>query len=67
VPHVEAGEALALYVVPAQEPADLAKAIRRRMPTAWVCDSIRLIAELPRNPYGKLLRHRLHEMTQADG
>jgi acyl-CoA synthetase (AMP-forming)/AMP-acid ligase II len=63
VPHVEAGEALALYVVAAEAPADLLKAIRRCMPSEWVCDSIRLIAELPRNPYGKLLRHRLLELV----
>jgi acyl-CoA synthetase (AMP-forming)/AMP-acid ligase II len=66
VPHVEAGEALALYIVAAEAPADLFKAIRRCMPSEWYCDSIRLIAELPRNPYGKLLRHRLLEMAQAD-
>jgi acyl-CoA synthetase (AMP-forming)/AMP-acid ligase II len=65
VPHVEAGEALALYIVAAEAPGDLAKAIRRHIPSQWVCDSIRLIAELPRNPYGKLLRHRLSEMAQS--
>jgi acyl-CoA synthetase (AMP-forming)/AMP-acid ligase II len=65
VPHVEAGEAVALFVVAADAPADLLKTVRRCMPSEWVCDSIRLIAELPRNPYGKLLRHRLQEMAQA--
>jgi acyl-CoA synthetase (AMP-forming)/AMP-acid ligase II len=64
VPHVEAGEALALYIVAPEAPADLFKAIRRRMPSEWVCDSIRLIVELPRNPYGKLMRHRLLELEQ---
>jgi len=66
VPHVEAGEALALYIVAAEAQADLLQTIRRRLPSEWVCDSIKLIAELPRNPYGKLLRHRLREMAQAE-
>jgi acyl-CoA synthetase (AMP-forming)/AMP-acid ligase II len=65
VPHVEAGEALALFIVAPEAPADLLKAIRRCMPTDWICDSIRLIAELPRNPYGKLQRRRLLEMAQS--
>jgi acyl-CoA synthetase (AMP-forming)/AMP-acid ligase II len=66
VPHVEAGEALALYIVAAEASGDLSKAIRRHLPSEWVCDSIRLIAELPRNPYGKLVRHRLLEMAHTD-
>jgi acyl-CoA synthetase (AMP-forming)/AMP-acid ligase II len=65
VPHVEAGEALALYIVAAEARADLLQTIRRRLPPAWVCDSIKLIAELPRNSYGKLLRHRLLEMAEV--
>jgi acyl-CoA synthetase (AMP-forming)/AMP-acid ligase II len=65
VPHVEAGEALALYIVAAEAPADLLKAIRRHLPSEWVCDSIRLIADLPRNSYGKLLRSRLLEMARS--
>jgi acyl-CoA synthetase (AMP-forming)/AMP-acid ligase II len=66
VPHVEAGEALALYIVATEARADVLQTIRRRLPPAWVCDSIKLVAELPRNPYGKLLRHRLLEMAQAE-
>jgi len=59
VPHAEAGEALALYVVAADEPDAVAAAVRRRLPAAWICESITLLAELPRNAHGKLMRSRL--------
>jgi len=62
VPHEEAGEALALYVVPAGEAGDVAATVRSSMPTEWICDSITLVAELPRNAHGKLMRAQLVEL-----
>jgi hypothetical protein len=32
------------------------------MPSEWICESISLVAELPRNPNGKLIRSRLPEV-----
>ena len=61
VPHVEAGEALALYVVAAAGAKNLAASIRRSMPSEWVCDSIMFISALPRNALGKLVRSQLSE------
>jgi acyl-CoA synthetase (AMP-forming)/AMP-acid ligase II len=65
VPHVEAGEALALYIVGAGETGDLVAAVRRGLPREWICDSITRLAELPRNSHGKLLRARLPEAARA--
>ena len=65
VPHEEAGEALALYVVPAEEAGDVTAAVRRSMPTEWICDSITLVAELPRNAHGKLMRPQLAELPRT--
>jgi acyl-CoA synthetase (AMP-forming)/AMP-acid ligase II len=62
VPHAEAGEALALYVVAAEGADDVSPSIRRSMPSEWICESISLVAELPRNPNGKLIRSRLPEV-----
>ena len=64
VPHAEAGEALALYVVAATEADDVVAAVRRELPAKWLCDSITLVAELPRNARGKLIRSRLPPPTR---
>ncbi|HMK85226.1 MAG TPA: class I adenylate-forming enzyme family protein [Steroidobacteraceae bacterium] len=63
VPHVEAGEALALYVVATEGASDLAASIRRGLPSEWTCDSVNLVEELPRNSHGKLMRSKLAEMA----
>jgi acyl-CoA synthetase (AMP-forming)/AMP-acid ligase II len=64
VPHAEGGEALALYVVPATQADDVMTAVRRRLPPRWICDSITLVAELPRNANGKLLRSQLSQLPR---
>jgi acyl-coenzyme A synthetase/AMP-(fatty) acid ligase len=64
VPHAEAGEALALYVVAAEEVDDVVAAVRRQLPAKWLCDSITLVAELPRNAHGKLIRSQLPPVTR---
>ena len=59
VEHAEAGEAVALYVVAERGAHDVITSIRRNMPPEWVCDFVSLVAELPRNFHGKLMRSRL--------
>jgi acyl-CoA synthetase (AMP-forming)/AMP-acid ligase II len=56
VPHTEAGEALVLYVVAADGARDLVSTIRRYLPRQWVCDSVNLVAALPKTAHGKLAR-----------
>jgi acyl-CoA synthetase (AMP-forming)/AMP-acid ligase II len=64
VPHAEAGEALALYVVLAEGADEVVAAVRRRLPPKWLCDSITPVAELPRNAHGKLLRSQLPQLAR---
>jgi acyl-CoA synthetase (AMP-forming)/AMP-acid ligase II len=56
VPHAEAGEALALYVVAEDGAKDVLTVVRRSMPSQWICDSVSLVASLPKTPHGKLAR-----------
>jgi acyl-CoA synthetase (AMP-forming)/AMP-acid ligase II len=65
VPHVEAGEAMALYVVALGDADGVAASIRRALPSEWVCDSVHIVTELPRNANGKLMRSRLGEMARG--
>jgi acyl-CoA synthetase (AMP-forming)/AMP-acid ligase II len=64
VPHAEAGEALALYVVAAAEADDVVAAVRRGLPAKCICDTITLVAELPRNANGKLIRAQLPQLAR---
>jgi acyl-CoA synthetase (AMP-forming)/AMP-acid ligase II len=67
VPHEEAGEALALYVVAAEDEdaGDVAAAVRRRLPSEWICHCVTLVPQLPRNAYGKLLRAELQQVARG--
>jgi long-chain acyl-CoA synthetase len=65
VPHVEAGEALAIFVVATGLSGDVSAAVRRSLPSDWICDSIRSIPELPRTAHGKLMRARLADLIGA--
>jgi acyl-coenzyme A synthetase/AMP-(fatty) acid ligase len=65
VPHQEAGEALALYVVPAEDSGDVAATVLRCLPSEWICSSITLVSELPRNAHGKLVRSLLPQAAPA--
>jgi acyl-CoA synthetase (AMP-forming)/AMP-acid ligase II len=65
VPHVEAGEALVLFVVASEGASDLINTIRRKMPREWICDAISLVKELPRTAHGKLARAELASMAHA--
>jgi acyl-coenzyme A synthetase/AMP-(fatty) acid ligase len=72
VQHAEAGEALALLVVPDRKIADaddggtnsnsLASVVRRALPPHWTCVSIKMVAELPRTGNGKIARAELHKL-----
>ena len=64
VDHAEAGEAVALYVVAEHDARDVVASIRRNLPPGWVCDSVNLVTELPRNLHGKLVRSRLPELAR---
>jgi len=64
VPHAEAGEALALYVVAAAEGDDVIAAVRRGLPAKCICDSITRVAQLPRNAHGKLMRSQLPRLAR---
>jgi acyl-CoA synthetase (AMP-forming)/AMP-acid ligase II len=59
VEHAEAGEAVALYVVAESGAHDVIASVRRNMRTEWVCDSVNLVDELPKNLHGKLMRSQL--------
>jgi acyl-coenzyme A synthetase/AMP-(fatty) acid ligase len=59
VDHPEAGEALALFIVPAQGASIPVEEVRRRLPAHWALDSIRVVAELPRTSAGKIARSAL--------
>jgi len=60
--HPEAGEAIAIYVVVDGNPEEVCASIRRSIPTEWICDSFRLVRELPRNAHGKLVRPLLADV-----
>ncbi len=64
VPHPEAGEALALYVVADAAVETVWTEIRRSTPAEWIIDSIHVVKELPKNASGKLVRSRLRELAR---
>lgn len=66
VPHEEAGEALALFVVAAEDGGDVHAAVRRRMPPEWLWVSLKLVRELPRNAHGKLMRSQLARLLDVN-
>jgi acyl-CoA synthetase (AMP-forming)/AMP-acid ligase II len=65
VDHAEAGEAVALYIVAEYGARDVVASIRRNLPPGWVCDSVNLVTELPRNLHGKLVRSRLPDLARG--
>jgi acyl-CoA synthetase (AMP-forming)/AMP-acid ligase II len=64
VKHAEAGEAMVLYVVAARAVRDIKQSVRRNLPHDWICDSVYVVRELPRNFHGKLDRARLSALVQ---
>jgi acyl-CoA synthetase (AMP-forming)/AMP-acid ligase II len=59
VPHTEAGEALALFIVPEHGADDLPERVRRAIPPQWTCSAVNLVRELPKNSKGNIARHLL--------
>ena len=54
VPHEEAGEALALYVVPEQGAQNIMEQVRKSLPVHWTCESIKIVSEIPKTSHGKI-------------
>jgi acyl-CoA synthetase (AMP-forming)/AMP-acid ligase II len=63
VPHAEAGEALALFIVPENEASDLPDRIRRAIPPHWTCSAVNLVQDLPKTSNGKIARYRLKTLA----
>ncbi len=59
VPHPEAGEALALYIVPDKEAREVVDRVRWSLPTYWTCESINIVSEIPKTARGKVSRASL--------
>jgi acyl-CoA synthetase (AMP-forming)/AMP-acid ligase II len=60
--HAEAGEALALFVVPDHGAALVAETIKRELPAHWTLDSVRFVTELPRTSSGKIAHSMLPKL-----
>jgi acyl-CoA synthetase (AMP-forming)/AMP-acid ligase II len=68
VRHPEAGEALALFIVPDHNVTDkgeedLSERVRRSLPPHWTCSSVTLVSELPKTTSGKIARPQLQTMA----
>ena len=59
VAHPEAGEALALFIVPENGAGDLPDRVRRALPPHWTCSDVHIVRELPKTSNGKIARHQL--------
>lgn len=68
VPHPEAGEALALYIVPDKQASEVVDRVRRSLPTYWTCQSIDIVSEIPKTARGKVSRASLPKKAmRTDG
>jgi acyl-CoA synthetase (AMP-forming)/AMP-acid ligase II len=63
VQHPEAGEALALFVVGDNGTQALIENVRHALPPHWTCNSVKVVAELPKTPNGKIARSQLHSLV----
>jgi len=63
VHHPEAGEALALFVVADNGTQALVERVRHALPPQWTCNSVKVVAELPKTPNGKIARSQLNSMA----
>jgi len=59
VPHPEAGEALALYIVPDKKEEDIIERVRYSLPRNWTCISIKVVSAIPKTARGKIARASL--------
>jgi acyl-CoA synthetase (AMP-forming)/AMP-acid ligase II len=63
IPHPEAGEALALFIVPEKGAIDLPERVRRAIPPQWTCSAVNLVADLPKTSNGKIARYLLNTIA----
>jgi acyl-CoA synthetase (AMP-forming)/AMP-acid ligase II len=63
VHHPEAGEALALFIVGDNGAQALVERVRHALPPQWTCNSVKLVAELPRTANGKIARSQLQTLV----
>lgn len=69
VEHPEAGEALALFVVPdegyavSDDSPSLTDRVRQALPPQWTCSSVKVVPELPRTANGKIARAQLQTLA----
>ncbi|MBZ5499115.1 MAG: acyl--CoA ligase [Acidobacteriia bacterium] len=59
VPHREAGEALAVFIVPEAGDSGVCERVRRSLPFHWTCENVRVLAEIPKTSNGKIARSQL--------
>jgi acyl-CoA synthetase (AMP-forming)/AMP-acid ligase II len=62
VPHPEAGEALALFIIADDAAEGLVERVRQALPPQWTCTSVKLVSELPRTANGKIARAQLQAL-----
>jgi acyl-coenzyme A synthetase/AMP-(fatty) acid ligase len=63
VQHPEAGEALALFIVGDNGTQGLVEKVRHALPPQWTCDSVKIVAELPKTENGKIARSQLQTLV----
>lgn len=63
VPHPEAGEALALYIVPDQKGEEVIERVRYGLPSSWTCSCIQIVSAIPKTERGKVARASLPAMA----
>jgi acyl-coenzyme A synthetase/AMP-(fatty) acid ligase len=62
VAHPEAGEAIALFVVPQSGASEVLERVRAALPPHWTCTEMNLVGELPKTANGKIARNLLRTM-----
>jgi acyl-CoA synthetase (AMP-forming)/AMP-acid ligase II len=62
VPHPEAGEALALFIVADSGLNGVVERVRHALPPQWTCAVVNVVAELPRTANGKIARFQLQAL-----
>jgi acyl-CoA synthetase (AMP-forming)/AMP-acid ligase II len=63
VDHPEAGEALALFIVADNGTQALVERVRHALPPQWTCNSVQVVAELPKTTNGKIARSQLRSIA----
>jgi len=59
IPHPEAGEAIALFIVPQSGASDVPERVKTALPPHWTCTEINLVGEIPKTTNGKIARNLL--------